>query len=56
MGFIQDLLSYLPILAQYFLAFAFLITVVVFFHELGHYLIGRFCGIGIETFSIGMGK
>jgi len=56
MGFIQDLFSYLPILAQYFLAFSFLITVVVFFHELGHYLIARFCGIGVETFSIGMGK
>ena len=56
MGFIQDLFSYLPILAQYFFAFAFLITVVVFFHELGHYLIARFCGIGVETFSIGMGK
>ena len=56
MGFIQDLFSYIPLLAQYFLAFALLITVVVFFHELGHYLIGRFCGIGVETFSIGMGK
>ena len=28
---------------------------VVFVHELGHYLIGRWCGIGATTFSIGFG-
>ena len=28
---------------------------VVFVHELGHYLIGRWCGIGASTFSIGFG-
>ena len=47
---------YFPTVIQYFLAFAFLITVVVFIHELGHYSIGKWCGIGVETFSIGMGK
>jgi len=56
MDIIQNIISYFPTFIQYFLAFAFLITVVVFIHELGHYSIGKWCGIGVETFSIGMGK
>ncbi|HEY4943919.1 MAG TPA: RIP metalloprotease RseP [Rhizomicrobium sp.] len=36
-------------------AFLFLITVVVFFHELGHFSVARFFGVRIETFSIGFG-
>ena len=35
--------------------FLFVLTVVVFVHEMGHYLIGRWCGIGVEAFSIGFG-
>ena len=56
MEIIQLIIQYLPTVIQYFLAFALLITVVVFIHELGHYSVGRWCGIGVETFSIGMGK
>jgi regulator of sigma E protease len=33
----------------------FLITVVVFFHELGHFSVARLFGVRIETFSIGFG-
>ena len=51
-----SLLGYIPSMMQYILAFSFLITVVVFVHEMGHYLVGKWCGIGVETFSIGMGK
>jgi len=36
-------------------AFIFVVTFVVFFHELGHFLVARACGVGIETFSIGFG-
>ncbi|SIO06004.1 regulator of sigma E protease [Parasphingorhabdus marina DSM 22363] len=38
--------------------FAFLITigVLVFVHEMGHYLVGRWCGVKAETFAIGFGK
>ena len=38
--------------------FAFLITigVLVFVHEMGHYLVGRWCGVKVEAFAIGMGK
>jgi regulator of sigma E protease len=35
--------------------FLFVLTVVVFVHEMGHYLIGRWCGIGVTAFSIGFG-
>ncbi|RTL97226.1 MAG: RIP metalloprotease RseP [Hyphomicrobiales bacterium] len=35
--------------------FLFVLTVVVFVHEMGHYLIGRWCGIGVKAFSIGFG-
>ena len=35
--------------------FLFVLTIVVFVHEMGHYLIGRLCGIGVQAFSIGFG-
>jgi regulator of sigma E protease len=35
--------------------FLFVLTVVVFVHEMGHYLVGRWCGIGVNAFSIGFG-
>lgn len=36
--------------------FLFVLTIVVFFHELGHYLVGRWCGIGAKVFSVGFGR
>jgi regulator of sigma E protease len=35
--------------------FLFVLTVVVFVHEVGHYLVGRWCGIGVQAFSVGFG-
>src|SRR5690349_24414329 len=35
--------------------FLFVLTIVVFFHELGHFLIGRWCGVGVKVFSVGFG-
>ena len=37
-------------------AFLFVITLVVFFHELGHFLVARFFGVTVEVFSVGFGK
>ncbi len=37
------------------LPFLFILTIVVFVHEMGHYLVGRWCGIGVKAFSIGFG-
>jgi len=42
-------------LAGYLVPFLFVLTIVVFFHELGHFLVARLCGIKILTFSIGFG-
>src|SRR5690349_3373563 len=38
------------------LAFLCVIGPLVIIHELGHYLVGRWFGIGAETFSIGFGR
>ena len=34
-------------------AFVLVLSVVVFIHELGHFLVARWCGITVKTFSIG---
>jgi regulator of sigma E protease len=36
-------------------SFALVLGVLVFIHELGHYLAARWCGIHVEAFSIGFG-
>ena len=38
------------------IAFICALGPLVFFHELGHYLVGRWFGVGAETFSIGFGR
>ncbi len=35
--------------------FLFALSVVVFFHELGHFLVARWCGVRVLTFSVGFG-
>src|SRR3954454_9088869 len=37
------------------LPFLFGLSVVVFFHELGHFLVARWCGVKVVTFSVGFG-
>jgi len=37
------------------LGFLFVLTVVVFFHELGHFLVARWYGVKVLVFSIGFG-
>jgi len=39
----------------YVVPFLFVLTIVVFFHELGHFLIARWCGVRVVTFSVGFG-
>jgi regulator of sigma E protease len=36
-------------------AVLFVFSVVVFFHELGHFLVARWCGVRVLVFSIGFG-
>jgi regulator of sigma E protease len=42
-------------LIGYVVPFLFVLTIVVFFHELGHFLMARLCGIKVLVFSIGFG-
>jgi regulator of sigma E protease len=36
--------------------FLVLLTPLVFVHELGHFLVARWCGVRVEVFSIGFGR
>ncbi|MET0638785.1 MAG: RIP metalloprotease RseP [Hyphomicrobium sp.] len=40
---------------QYGIVFLLVLTVVVFIHELGHFLVARWCGVTVKAFSIGFG-
>ena len=40
----------------YIIPFLILLTIVVFVHEYGHYYFARKYGVGVTTFSIGMGN
>ncbi|HRJ69574.1 MAG TPA: RIP metalloprotease RseP [Beijerinckiaceae bacterium] len=42
-------------LAGYLIPFFFVLALVIFVHELGHYLVGRWCGVAVEAFAIGFG-
>ena len=48
--------GHLAALLGYVVPFLFVLTVVVFFHEMGHFLVGRWCGVKVDTFSLGFGK
>jgi len=37
------------------LPFLFNLTIIVFFHEFGHFLVARWCGVRVLTFSVGFG-
>ncbi|MEK6774222.1 MAG: RIP metalloprotease RseP [Bdellovibrionota bacterium] len=52
----ETLLSYLQSGATGTLSFVLLLGVLIFVHELGHFLVARWCGIRVETFSLGFGK
>lgn len=43
-------------LVQTLIAFLIALTLLIFVHELGHYLVARWCGVKILRFSIGFGK
>ena len=47
-GFVTSLVTYI-------IPFLFVLSLVVFFHELGHFIVGRWCGVRILVFSIGFG-
>src|SRR5579871_2998074 len=42
-------------LIGYVIPFLFVLTIVVFLHELGHFLVARWAGVRVLTFSLGFG-
>jgi len=57
MEFVSGFLSApLDFLTVYILPFVIVLSILVFVHEWGHYIIARACGVKIEKFSIGFGR
>lgn len=54
MEIISNLYSALGL--SYIVPFLFVLTIVVFFHELGHFYAARRCGVRVEVFSVGFGR
>ena len=48
-------MEYIASVFNWILPFLVLLTILVFVHEMGHYLVARRCGVRIEVFSIGFG-
>jgi len=49
---VSDLLAWL---GWYVVPFVVILSAIVFFHELGHYLVARWCGVKVDAFSLGFG-
>ena len=49
------ILNSITALGGYILPFLVVLTVLVFVHEMGHYLVARWNGVRVEVFSIGFG-
>lgn len=56
MAMIATSLGHVGSILIYPLAFLFVLTIVVFVHEFGHFWVGRRCGVGVKAFSIGFGR
>ena len=48
MGFLMTVLSYI-------VPFIVVLSVIVFVHEYGHFIVGRLCGVKVDAFSLGFG-
>jgi regulator of sigma E protease len=55
MEFLTGLPSYLWSFLTYVVPFLFVLGIVVFVHEMGHFLVARYFGVTVEAFSIGFG-
>lgn len=55
MQFLASIENFGMTVGGYILPFLFVLTLVVFFHELGHFLVARWCGVAVSTFSVGFG-
>lgn len=56
MSFLAAMTGSVPGFLTAIAAFLFVLTLIVFIHELGHYLVARWCGVRVEVFSVGFGR
>src|ERR1700745_3616066 len=54
-NFVQHFSMLGNVVVSFVVPFLFVLTIIVFFHELGHFLVARWCGIKVLVFSIGFG-
>lgn len=52
---LEKLLAKLQAAPDYIVPFLVILTILVFVHEMGHYLVARWNGVRVEVFSIGFG-
>ncbi|MBD8891060.1 RIP metalloprotease RseP [Roseibium litorale] len=52
----EILTSAYDLVIGYIVPFLFVLTIVVFFHELGHFLVARWCNVKVDAFSVGFGR
>ena len=52
----MEFLDYVHTPFGYLPPFIAALTIIVFIHELGHFLVARWCGVAVEIFSIGFGR
>ncbi|MGZ3770672.1 MAG: RIP metalloprotease RseP [Bdellovibrio sp.] len=52
----MNILSYLQQGLSAIIPFVVLLGILIFVHELGHFLVARWCGVRVEVFSLGFGK
>src|SRR5271163_207431 len=52
---ISSLAALISSYTAWIVPFLFLLTIIVFFHELGHFLVARWCGVRVLVFSLGFG-
>ncbi len=56
-NYIQDYLAFgWNGLTDFIIPFLIILSILVFVHEWGHYIVARWCGVKVDVFSIGFGK
>jgi regulator of sigma E protease len=49
-------MALIHLILQNFFSFIFIISIIVFIHEFGHFYVARLCGVKIDEFALGFGK
>ncbi len=49
-------MEFLSSFASIAIPFLLVLTVIVFIHEMGHFLVARWCGVKVDVFAVGFGR